>query len=181
MVSTNPELIKEWNYDKNSVAPTAIIAGTNKKVWWKCSKGHEWKANVASRAKGNGTKCPYCSGLLPIEGETDLVTTNPELVKEWDFEKNEQLGITPQTVSRASAKKVWWKCSYGHEWQASINNRAKSKGTSCPYCSGHKVLAGFNDLATTNPALVREWDFNKNEQLGITPESVSKGSTKKAW
>lgn len=34
------------------------------------------------------------------------------------------------------------------------------KEYSCPYCSGHKVLRGFNDLATLNPRLAKEWQSN---------------------
>ncbi|MBQ4587207.1 MAG: zinc-ribbon domain-containing protein, partial [Clostridia bacterium] len=35
-------------------------ANSHKKAWWKCDKGHEWQARIASRNKGSG--CPYCSG-----------------------------------------------------------------------------------------------------------------------
>ena len=57
--------------------------------------------------------CPYCSGLLPIEGETDLLTTNPELISEWNYEKNTLL--TPNMVKAGSSDKVWWICDKGHE------------------------------------------------------------------
>ena len=57
----NPEIAKEWNYQKNgSLKPEYILANSSKKVWWKCSKGHEWQATIYSRNQGNG--CPYCSG-----------------------------------------------------------------------------------------------------------------------
>jgi hypothetical protein len=42
----------------------------------------------------------------------------------------------------------------------------------CPYCSGKKVLSGFNDLATCFPALVKEAD-------GWDPSLVTFGSGKK--
>ena len=31
-------------------------------VWWKCEKGHEWQAQIASRHWGNG--CPQCANEL---------------------------------------------------------------------------------------------------------------------
>ena len=31
----------------------------DKKVWWKCSKGHEWQAAIGSRNRGSG--CPECA------------------------------------------------------------------------------------------------------------------------
>ena len=56
----NKILMKEWNWDKNSNIDSSILTiGSNKKVWWICSKGHEWQARINKRVNGN--KCPYCS------------------------------------------------------------------------------------------------------------------------
>ena len=171
---SNLELVKEWNYEKNGdLKPTQVTAGSNKKVWWKCSEGHEWLASIYNRVKGSG--CPYCSNVKLLTGYNDLATTNPELAKEWNYEKNGDLKPTQVTVG--SNKKVWWKCTKGHEWQATINNRAK--GTGCPYCSNQKVLIGYNDLATSNPQLAKEWNYEKNEDL--KPTQVTVGSNKKVW
>ena len=79
-----------------------------------------------------------------IVGVNDLATVRPDLVKEWNYIKNEDL--TPDMFTCGSKTKVWWKCSKGHEYQATIGN--KYKGSSCPYCSGRKVLRGYNDLVT---------------------------------
>ena len=55
----------------------------------------------------------------------------------------------------SSNKRVWWKCKGGHEWSGLIVNRTrKDKADSgCPYCSGRKVLAGYNDLTTTHSGI----------------------------
>ena len=45
-----------------------------------------------------------------------LAEHNPELLKEWDYEKNNELGLTPETISYGSAKKVWWICPKGHSY-----------------------------------------------------------------
>ena len=67
-------------------------------------------------------------------GFNDLATTNPELMEEWDFEKNNIIGITPNNISKGSEKKVWWQCSKcGYEWSSLIKNRIKGSG--CPRCS----------------------------------------------
>ena len=42
LATTNPKLAKEWNYAKNTFGPETVMEHTNKKVWWKCEKGHEW-------------------------------------------------------------------------------------------------------------------------------------------
>lgn len=31
-----PELLNEWNYNKNRIDPYAITQKSHKRVWWKC-------------------------------------------------------------------------------------------------------------------------------------------------
>ena len=127
--SKYPKLIEEWNKTKNiNITPDMFVSGTNKKVWWMCSKGHEWQAAVSSRIKGIG--CPYCTRQKAIVGENDLKTLKPMLVSEWDYEQNGNL--LPEFVTIGSGRKVWWKCSKGHTWQAIIKNRVAGMG--CPIC-----------------------------------------------
>ena len=134
-VSDNARLMAEWDWEKNTefgFDPTQLTLGSHKKVWWKCSKGHEWQACISNRSKGFG--CPYCAGQKVIKGYNDLQTINPTLAQEWNYEKND--GLTPIDVMPNSGKKVWWKCQQGHEWQAIIQSR--NKGNGCPYCSRRK-------------------------------------------
>ena len=170
----NPKVAKEWNYQRNgNLLPENLPANSNKKVWWKCKKGHEWQATIHSR--NNGCGCPYCSNQRVSKGYNDLATLNPELAKEWHNEKNGDL--TPAEIMPASNKKVWWRCNKGHEWQAVISSR--NIGCKCPYCTNRKVLEGYNDLQTINPNLAKEWNFEKN--IGLTPQMVMPGSDKKVW
>ena len=170
----NPSLAKEWNYEKNNnLVPSDVMPNSNKKIWWKCNTGHEWQATIASRNSGNG--CPYCSGRTAIKGINDLQTINPDLAKEWNYEKNGDLSPTEVTIH--SNKKVWWKCSKGHEWKIAINNR--SNGNGCPYCSGRFAIKNINDLQTINPTLAKEWNYEKN--YGLTPIDVLPNSEKKVW
>ena len=165
-------LLDEWDSIENEITPKDILPKSNKSVWWKCKHGHKWIAKISSRANGSG--CPYCSNKKLLAGYNDLATTNPKLAAEWNYEKNKNL--MPTQVMQGSHKKVWWKCEKGHEWIAAINDR---KETSCPYCSNKKLLAGYNDLATTNPKLAAEWNYEKNGDL--MPAQVMQGSNKKVW
>ena len=170
----NPDLAKEWNYEKNgSLKPENFTASSGQKVWWRCIKGHEWQAAIVNRNRGKG--CPYCAGKKVAKGDNDLLTLNPTLASEWNYEKNGVL--KPEYFTRHSNKKVWWMCSKGHEWQAAIGDR--SQGHTCPYCAGKKVLKGYNDLQTVNPALAEEWNYEKNE--GLTPTDVMPYSNIKVW
>ena len=98
-----------------------------------------------------------------------------ELLAQWDGEKNAPL--TPDDVTFGSRKRAGWRCPAGHSWQAMIYTR--SAGTGCPYCANRKVLPGFNDLATVQPLVAKQWRESLNGAL--TPEMVTAGSHKKAW
>ena len=99
----------------------------------------------------------------------------PEIVeKYWDYSRN--LGVKPEDFSPMSNKKVWWKCSVcGGSWKTEISSVTRGRG--CPYCSGRKVLPGFNDLATKRPELLNEWDYEKNS---FSPAEVQVFSMKEA-
>ena len=135
LATVNPTLAEEWNYEKNDTfTPDQVTAGSKKKVWWKCKFGHEWETAVVERSRGSG--CPFCSGKKALKGFNDLQTVNPTLAEEWNYEKNGTL--TPDMVMPKSGKKVWWKCKFGHEWEATIASR--SNGVGCPYCSGRRKI-----------------------------------------
>lgn len=122
----------EWNYVKNGdVKPDDVSVGSGKKVWWICGKcGYEWIASVGHRVNGRG--CPYCANKVIVVGKNDLATQYPELIEEWDFEKNAYL--RPTDYMENSGKKVWWKCKVcGNSWQTKIYVR--TKGHNCPKCS----------------------------------------------
>ena len=130
LATTAPELALEWNYEKNGeLTPYNIHCGSSKRVWWKCENGHEWQAPVVRRSQKIG--CPYCAGKKSTKGVNDLATIRPDLIKEWNYEKNDK--IKPEDCMQYSNKSVWWKCSKGHEWKTKIS--ARSKGTGCPFCS----------------------------------------------
>ena len=98
-----------------------------------------------------------------VMAEKKNVIDNAELMAEWNWEKNNELKFDPKTLTLGSNKKVWWKCSIGHEWQTTIYNRNCGKG--CPYCAGILVIKGYNDLKTVNPSLAKEWNYEKKQRI----------------
>lgn len=130
---TNPELISQWHPNKNgTLTPFDVTPRSGIKVWWRCEKDHEWLAAPVHRSRGHG--CHYCSGQK-VTVESCLASTHPKILEEWDFENNI---ISPNDVSYGSTKKVWWKCSSDHNWQAVIKNRTKPNPTNCPQCWNDK-------------------------------------------
>lgn len=192
LCTTNPKLAAEWHPTKNgNLKPTDVTANSPKKVWWyleykdpKTGKLHEfeWKSTVNNRNRGRD--CPYLVGKAIKIGFNDLATVFPEIAAEWHPSKNGTL--KPTDVTSVSGKKVWWYLPYtdpitgkhfDFEWKSSISNRVK--GRKCPYIENKAIWIGYNDLATTHPMLIDEWDFSKNEN--IKPTDVLSGSKDKIW
>jgi DNA-directed RNA polymerase subunit RPC12/RpoP len=156
------------------LTPQQVVYGSGRKVWWKCEKGHEWQTQVFNRSRGVG--CPVCAGRVVVVGENDLASGNPLVAAQWDYEKNDLL--RPEQVSLFSNKKVWWRCSLGHQWQSKVSLRTKS-GTGCPYCTGKSALPGFNDLKSQMPEIAKDWHPTLNGRM--TPEMVTVGSSQRVW
>ncbi|MHB1844448.1 MAG: zinc-ribbon domain-containing protein [Deltaproteobacteria bacterium] len=174
-----PAIAAEWHPEKNGdLLPTGVSVGSNKKVWWRCTDGHEWGAAVVSRTRLQ-SGCPACSGRVPIVGRSDLATTHPELTHEWHPTKN--VGITPTHVSAGSNKKVWWRCSTPgchYAWLATVAHRSLGQ-RGCPLCVNQVTIQGKNDLASTQPNLAADWHPDRNGDL--QPTKVSAGSGRKVW
>ncbi len=175
-ISENAQLMAEWDWEKNDelkLYPQTLTLGSGKKAWWQCSKGHEYQAMIYDRNNGKG--CPYCAGKKVLKGYNDLQTVNPSLAEDWSYKKNGNL--KPEDFTANSGKKVWWRCSQGHEWQATVHDRNGGKG--CPYCSGRFAVKGKNDLQTVNPILAEEWNYEKNGNL--KPQDFTENSGQKVW
>jgi len=158
LASKNPQLALEWHPTKNNnLSPDCVTCGSKMVVWWLCKNGHSWSASVKTRSKGYGC-CPFCNNKT-VCADNCLSITNPKLATEWDYSKNGML--TPNDVLLYNIKKMWWNCSKGHSYSASIYNR--NRGLGCPYCAGRKVC-NDNCLATLYPALASEWDYEQNEK-----------------
>lgn len=80
-------LLQEWDQEKNApLTPDTVHKGSHQKVWWNCSAGHAWQAEVRSRS--GGSRCPYCTRRILWVGDNYLAAVNPVLAAQWDMEKN---------------------------------------------------------------------------------------------
>ena len=181
LATTNPDLLSEWDYEKNKLicSPDNISAGSHKTVYWKCKNGHSWKAEIRRRAEGSN--CPFCSNKRRLLGFNDFATRYPELLSEWDYERNV---VKPTELMPSSHKKVWWICSIcGEKWQAELSNR--TAGAGCPSCGRNKAAKGRGtaaykkSIAFLYPELLKEWDYEKNGRED--PNTIYPGSTRKVW
>lgn len=62
LLRMNPLVADQWHHEMNApLTPDEVSPNSGKKVWWKCNRGHEWRARVISRTSRGGTNCPFCS------------------------------------------------------------------------------------------------------------------------
>ena len=136
----HPELAKEWHPMKNgSLTPSQVLDGSERKYWWQCPIcGFAYSTAVSNRIKGTG--CPKCAGgsiakkavARAVAKSGSLAEKRPDLLAEWDYEKND--GLDPALLSPGSAKKVFWVCKEcGNKWKAAISHRVD--GSKCPKCA----------------------------------------------
>lgn len=170
LATLHPDLAAEWDHERNGkLMPSTIGARTTKRVWWAGRCGHSWQAAIANRV--NGTGCPYCIGKRALPGVTDLATLRPDLAAQWHSSND----LSPEQVRPNAGRKVLWQCEDGHVWEAAVYARSGA-GQGCPYCSGHRVMAGETDLATLHPDVAHEWD----ESNTFGPQDVTPGSDRRA-
>ena len=134
-----PELLKFWDHKKNKkFDPAKIAKHSNKKVWWRCdvARDHKWQASV--NLMGFAKCLPILFGKK-ASSTSNLLLAAPELAKEQDYQKNDKL--RPEQVTKGSKRKIWWRCSQGHSYQANVNNRY-SNGAGCKLCSNQSSIPG---------------------------------------
>jgi hypothetical protein len=178
LATRSPAIAAQWHPTKNgNIEPSEVLFGSHKKYWWLCPKGHEWDSKVSNRtARGSG--CRVCSGNEVQQGYNDLATKFPDLAREWHPFKNDE--ARPTEVSFGSASMRWWLCpESSHDYEMRVSVRTGKQKGQCPYCSNQKLLSGFNDLATRNPELAGQWDYELN--FPLTPSDVAPTTNKPFW
>ena len=184
-VSDIPELVAEWHPIKNEgKKPEDFSFGSNTKVWWQCTNGHEWATQIYHRTHGTG--CPVCynerrpeAGRPKTTPDFNLLTENPSLCVEWDYKQNK---YPPTHYLPKSGARVHWKCPMGvdHRWAARIDSRAAPKDgvlNGCPFCAGRKPSLNYN-LEVIYPDVASDWDYEHNAKK---PHEYTPSSNRHAW
>lgn len=162
-----PEVTAQWHPAANGdLRPENFLPRSNKKVAWRCIKGHEWNSIIQARTQGNG--CPRCSRKVAIE-EYNLEVEYPDIATLWHESKNE--GLTPRKVLPKSNKKVWWRCKEHmckEEWEKRVDYMVTHPV--CPSCP-KQIPRSWGLLSEEFPDIAKEWDYKANGDL--YPEKVS--------
>lgn len=82
------DILKDWDYEKNTVKPSEILHGSHKKYWFKCNSGHEYQQEIYLKTKLM-CGCPKCFSARHRSTQELLFY---ELCKEY-VDANSQNGI----------------------------------------------------------------------------------------
>lgn len=162
LTAMRPDLLSFFDVELNPGVDPESISPLGKVIHWKCPEGHVWSSEVLYQANRKW-KCPECLSIGYLF---------PELADELDTIQPDHR--VSRLVLASSVKNAAWigkKC--GHRWEMNIRARTRD-GYGCPFCSSQRVLAGYNDVATTHPHLAALWSPNNK----LTPQEVSYGSRK---
>lgn len=166
--SNYSKLSEMWDYQKNSITPEEVTFASSKKRWWVGQEcGHSFQRSPKMLVKRSG--CPYCSktNATTLPGHNDVVTNFPDVASEWSA-RNE---IPPHKVHYGSAKKYWWECEQGHEWEAMVCNRTNA-GSGCPRCSMSGTSQAEQELSAFVVSLLGSENVVINSYSIITPHEL---------
>ena len=85
LIGKFPKIAKDWHPTKNaSLTPHKVAPKSNKKVWWVCSKGHDYELAVVERTNSH-RGCTECSRFGGSAQETRLYTELKSLFPDVEF------------------------------------------------------------------------------------------------
>lgn len=184
-----PDVEATWHPSLNKgFTPDIVSCTSNMQAWWHCNKcGFDWQTDIYDRCQAKpGAGCPVCSHRLLRRGFNDLMTTHPDIAKQWFCKMNGN--VKPCDIMPGTIVKYWWLCpECGKEWQAAPNTRVQSHG--CPACA-FRESNEENELADELCSLlpIYAYEINNNRStcfskamkiLGITDVNISKDARQK--
>lgn len=168
------DLLKRWDYEKNTVSPFQISISSTFKQYFKCPRGihdSELKDLNNIRKQYGSSVCKQCHSI----GQYGIDNIDRDFIKDYWSEKNDCDSLT---VNRNSQKKIWIKCqenSHHKDYELSAVNFYKGKR--CPYCAGKKVSID-DSIGKLYPQSINVWSDKNND---ITPFDVLPKSNKRYW
>ncbi len=166
LATTDPALGREFSPKNRPLTADQVFAGSSKTFWWRCDKGHDFEAKASNRSAAH-SGCPICLHRHIIIGVNDAATLYPQLAREFHPDKN--LNHSLDRLAPGTNVLLWWQCTEGHTYRASLGNR--TRGAGCRYCA--RRASQRVTIAKARPDLAAEWHPNN---LPLTPADVTIGS-----
>ena len=187
LIANYPDLLRDFHRDKNNIDINIVSIHSREQIHWLCPAGHEYKVSPFTRYRVGCKICKKKEYKNSFEYQKiyarkygSLQDRNPEILNDWDYEKNDALGIKPSDITSKSQRLVNWKCENNHFYELSPKNKFKNKH--CPICYEENItkilskqiresrLKKGETLLDIYPLVAKEWDYKKNE---LKPEDYS--------
>lgn len=142
VITLYPKIIEFWDFENNEEDIYSLSQFNQNRFNWKCNRMHSFVKSMKDMCKS--LSCPVCDGTtVTLPGINDLVTTHPDVVKFWDYEKNDK---SPHEVKSTSGYDAWWVCeNTGKSFQRDVYDFVYRTRTS-PYensSQGEKDLIDY--------------------------------------
>ena len=168
------QTMQQWAADKGGKCLSKEYWGSEKKLVWRCAKGHTWDAFPFFIQRGSW--CPACA----ISSKRYTMGEIQALAHEREFKC-----LSEEYINRKG--KLKWKCSKGHIWLSALANIVNGSG--CIYCSGKargtiekmqrlaKKKEGkcLSKIYINNHANLK-WQCSKRHSWFATPSSIQTGT-----
>ena len=158
------EKSKYWS-KKNETNPRNAFKSSNKKYWFTCKCGHEFKSCLDNITRYNSW-CPYCCNPSKKLCENEECQTcfeksfaSHEKSKYWS-KKNE---TNPRNAFKSSHTKYCFKCVCGHEFNCCLNNITENNSW-CLFCINKTEKKLYEQLLEIYPNIISQFrvDWCKN-------------------
>ena len=165
-----PYIANDAEHPQNRDVLSRLPVSHNGKIWWacpKCNLDHHIVVGSVTGKPVDKFPCVVKTGKIAVEGTNDFESQYPELMKDWDWNKNKAHGIDPKKLTKGSDKgPFYWKChNCGCKWSTNtLHERTRKDATGCPDCyakkrkdrgrnNGAKYTVQYLQLIRDNPGI----------------------------
>ena len=170
-----PDIAARWS-DQNEKTADEVLYTSSGSYYLDCREcGEVYLARLQFAIEGKDG-CPYCSGKKLLPGYNSVAVKYPDIAKRWS-DKNEKTADEVLPTDRGSYYLNCPECggTYPTKLQEAIAGEDE-----CPYCSGRKLLPGYNSFDVKHPDLMEEWDYRANYVLA-DPKQIKDTCTTRVW
>ena len=170
LATAYPQIARLWDPSMNLKLPTETLDTTDEPISLIYDEGDTNNATVDQSLNSKCT-CPTCTNRFIDPRNKSSAIRHPRFIRKWSAQND----YIPERAPKSRTKHDKWIClTCGGTFETSRRKQTLNDKP-CPYCSGKRVLPGFNSLKDTHPELAAEW----SDQNDCGPENVLKSSTKR--
>ena len=132
-----PKLAEDWDYELNKgISPYKIAPSSRDTFWFRCKKYNIPYEQTINHRTHHNILCLYCFNRPRVCEENSLLSTHPELCKEWDYEANILL---PSEITHGSEYLASWICYEKegaiHKYKKKVYERTGPFKRGCGQCN----------------------------------------------